>query len=348
MFCFKEEFLGGPYSKLTIYDEREKTSFSVCPEAGGCLLDVTFEGHQILDGYVTKDDIEERSLSKSAVLFPFPNRLKDGKFEWKGETYQFPLNDPRCKNAIHGFVRFEEFRVRSVEITNYMGAINLILPYRSSRPYFPFDFDLEISYSIQADRFFNVDVTVTNVGTKSFPFGFGWHPYFKFDVAKDVKDIMMKWPVNCNIVDVDERMLPTGSLTPHERYTDFETIGDMHYDNCILPNFNYKKESVSRIFLKDEDAHIEVSARGQDFPFFQVFTPPNRNAIAIEHMTCNVNAFNTKHGIQSLKPDKEWKAGIWIKYQPLHTRWMFPYANKPVVPPPTTEESNSPEPGPAL
>src|SRR6516164_9410644 len=27
------------------------------------------------------------------VLFPFPNRIQGGRFQWHGKTYQLPLND---------------------------------------------------------------------------------------------------------------------------------------------------------------------------------------------------------------------------------------------------------------
>jgi aldose 1-epimerase len=341
MFNFKEEYLDN-YTKLTIYDEQEKMEFSVCPEAGATVLDLAFDGHHILEGYATGEDIEERSLSKSAVLFPFPNRLKDGKFKWKGTTYQWPINDPKCQNAIHGFVRYEEFRVKSVEITRYQGTINLVLPYRASRPYFPFEFDLEMSYTLQQDKFFVVDVSVTNVGEDAFPFGFGWHPYFKFDANPIIKDISMRWPEDCSLVHVDKRMLPTGELTPFNNYATHQLIGDAHFDNCFKPKLDFSQENVCRIFLKDEDANIEVSARGQEFPFFQVFTPPGRNCIAVEHMTCNVNGFNNKEGLQTLKPGKTWKGAIWIKYQRLRSKWSMP-TQIPVV-----KESNVPEPGPAL
>src|SRR5260370_15203798 len=37
------------------------------------------------------------------VLFPFPNRIRDGRFTWAGKEYRLPLHDPSGKNAIHGF-----------------------------------------------------------------------------------------------------------------------------------------------------------------------------------------------------------------------------------------------------
>ena len=38
------------------------------------------------------------------ILFPFPNRIRDGRFTWNGKEYRLPTNDPSGKNAIHGFV----------------------------------------------------------------------------------------------------------------------------------------------------------------------------------------------------------------------------------------------------
>src|SRR5260370_1369403 len=37
------------------------------------------------------------------VLFPFPNRVRDGRFVWDGQEYQLPRNESNGKSAIHGF-----------------------------------------------------------------------------------------------------------------------------------------------------------------------------------------------------------------------------------------------------
>src|SRR6516165_11553260 len=42
--------------------------------------------------------------SGNPVLFPFPNRICDGRFTWAGRDYQLPINGPGGKHAIHGFV----------------------------------------------------------------------------------------------------------------------------------------------------------------------------------------------------------------------------------------------------
>ena len=45
------------------------------------------------------------------ILFPFPNRIRDGRFAWEGKEYQLPTNDPSGKNAIHGFACRKPWRV---------------------------------------------------------------------------------------------------------------------------------------------------------------------------------------------------------------------------------------------
>src|SRR5262249_31137198 len=32
------------------------------------------------------------------ILFPFPNRIRDGRFSWQGKEYHLPANDPSGKN----------------------------------------------------------------------------------------------------------------------------------------------------------------------------------------------------------------------------------------------------------
>src|SRR5262245_4567294 len=36
------------------------------------------------------------------ILFPFPNRIRDGVISWRGRKIQLPRNDSAGKNAIHG------------------------------------------------------------------------------------------------------------------------------------------------------------------------------------------------------------------------------------------------------
>ena len=71
---------------------------------GGRVLDLLYADPELFnDSKPTRSGIP--------ILFPFPNRIRDGRFTWDGQDYQLPLNDPSGKNAIHGFVASRPWRV---------------------------------------------------------------------------------------------------------------------------------------------------------------------------------------------------------------------------------------------
>ena len=68
-------------------------------------------GQEIL--YADPDFFKGSSPTRSGIpiLFPFPNRIRDGRFTWNGKAYQLPLNDPAKRNAIHGFACRRPWRI---------------------------------------------------------------------------------------------------------------------------------------------------------------------------------------------------------------------------------------------
>src|SRR5712692_9930408 len=63
---------------------------------GGRLLDLLYADPDFLTG-------GRPTRSGIPILFPFPNRIRDGRFTWDGKEFQLPLNDGPQRNAIHGF-----------------------------------------------------------------------------------------------------------------------------------------------------------------------------------------------------------------------------------------------------
>src|SRR5262245_41171988 len=61
-------------------------------------------GQELL--YADPKILEEKKPTRSGIpiLFPFPNRIRAGRFNWAGKEYRLPTTDSTGKNAIHGFV----------------------------------------------------------------------------------------------------------------------------------------------------------------------------------------------------------------------------------------------------
>jgi aldose 1-epimerase len=81
------------------------------------LQQLSFNGVDIIDG-ISPDEsgLEEyRNTFKSSILFPFPNRVKDGKYDYGEHTYELSINDLHFNNAIHGLVHDQKFSYEIVE-----------------------------------------------------------------------------------------------------------------------------------------------------------------------------------------------------------------------------------------
>ncbi len=142
----------------------------VVVEVGGGIR----EWDGVLDGYPVD------AMCKSArgqVLAPWPNRLDGGRYEFDGETYQLPLNEP--PQAMHGLVRWANWRpvARAEDLVEVEHVLH-------PQPGYPFSLRLTVEYRLGADGL-TVRTSAENVGDRALPFGVGHHPY----VARHSDDV---------------------------------------------------------------------------------------------------------------------------------------------------------------
>ncbi|KAA3635266.1 MAG: hypothetical protein DWQ02_10115, partial [Bacteroidetes bacterium] len=75
-------------------------------------------------------------------------------------------------------------------------------------------------------------------------------------------------------------------------------IGEDEYAGC----FTLQSPIVE---LATEEGKKLIMDCGGDFPYLQVYTPPHRNSIAIEPMTCPPDVYNNGVGLIELIPGAE-------------------------------------------
>ena len=281
--------------------QREATELAIVPDFGGHLI--AFNLHRngqklnLLDSYETPVTLEAHDYYKSAFLLPYPNRLRDGSYAVDGQSYQFPINNQETGNSIHGFKDFYNMQVAAISEDEQFSSVQLKSSYDGSNAAYPFTFDLELTYELGNRNDLTVQVKVTNTHHAPIPMGMGWHPYFQ--MGERVGNLDLELPAAVQVA-IDDRMLPTGELLPHEDFTHFNTIEDRFLDNCFkLLNTS---TPVTSFYLRNREMDLQVRfwQSTKQFPFFQAFTPPSRKSIAIEPMTCNIDAFNTGDGLMML------------------------------------------------
>lgn len=282
-----------------------KSQLQIIPSLGGTLANLQlFNGKEsisILDSYESADDANAKAGYKSHFLLPFPNRMKDGKYTFEGEKYQFPVNDTNTNNNLHGFLETLPMEITKKEEKENRATINLKGTFEGL-PYYPFPFSFFVTYNL-TDSQLTIQIKIKNRGNTKMPIGFGWHPYFKLGTQK-VNDLKMQFP-DCQIVKSDERMMPTGKTSAYTTFSKLETIGNTNLDNCFKLNHSDSKKV--RIRLKSETVTLNVWQQTDMFPYFQIYTPDHRQSIAIEPMTCNVDAFNNENGLWILDEKEERK-----------------------------------------
>lgn len=278
----------------------------ILPSTGGAVnqlaLPVEGRSFELLDGYTSQTDLNDNLgiTFKGCNLFPFPNRVADGSYTSNGETYQLDLNFQFENNAIHGLVFDQDFEVAG----SNDGAENCTLTLRYTpakrRSGYPFDYRLEHDFLLSADHGFTCTTRITNRSSAEIPIGHGWHPYFTVG-ADTIDNLLLCFPAR-EIIGVDSRNIPTGKNSTYRFFTEPRKIGDTSLDSCFRLDVGTGSCTETVLFNPQIDSGLRIwqETGSGKYNFLQIYTPKQRHAIAIEPMTCEPDAFNSKRGLISL------------------------------------------------
>src|SRR6266550_367262 len=112
----------------------------VIDEIGGGLRSYQADGVDVIDGY------REGTRPPGAagqVLAPWPNRVRDGRYDFEGRTHELALTEPDHNNAIHGLMRRLPWR-----LTGRTTATVRVECTISNEPGYPFDLRLMTTWSL--------------------------------------------------------------------------------------------------------------------------------------------------------------------------------------------------------
>lgn len=242
-------------------------------------------------------------MSCGAVLVPWPNRIRDGRYTFDGVEHQLPLSEPKLRNASHGLLRWQRWQVLQHSTASVTLGTDVV-----PQTGWEFELQVQLSYTVGAGSGLQVALTATNVGGTALPFGAGFHPYLDLDSAAP-DDAELEIPAATMLV-TDERQIPTGTVPVTGSPYDLRRrrpLGSLRLDHA------FTELTSEHAVLASADWQSELWW-GPEFEYLQVFTPPierfHRTAIAIEPMTCPANAFNSGAGLRRLEPGQVW-TGAW-------------------------------------
>lgn len=267
---------------------------AVITEVGATLRSLTHEGRDLI---TTFGEDEAPAHSQGAQLLPWPNRIRDGRYVW-GDPQQLPINESARNNASHGLVRDKKWTLESHEDAKLVQTLHL-----GPEEGWPGSLDIRLSHLL-IDGGLRVHVTVhndVNSDKKAMPFGYGAHPYI---VAANLDETEVCVP-STTMVTVDDRMLPTGTApvegTPYDLRRG-APLGDLELDTAYthLPYHWTVRIGTTHVWGNSSMRYV------------QLYTPGERDCIAVEPMSCAADAFNlgADYGLITLQPGASW-TGAW-------------------------------------
>ncbi len=301
----------GKYEKHILSDEAAGNRLELVPGFGACILDIQLDGQSILDGYESPEEMAINRWAKNVFLFPFPNRLKQGVYEWEGQAYQFPINDGQTGNALHGFGMDKPMEVSEVDTGKDEARIKCRYHYEGQFDSYPFPFQLEATISLGAPASVKIEMQVQNTGKGPIPFGMGWHPYFQ--LSEEAGQVLLQLPP-CNMIGVDQVMIPTGKRYEYTTFTQPRRITSEVLDNCFALR---QKEGEVQLLLRGDKGELrywQEVGEGK-FGYLQLFTPPHRQSLAVEPMSCNIDAFNNEEGLLKLQAGERAAASFGFSFE---------------------------------
>ncbi len=138
----------------------------IYPDYGGMAGRLILNGVEVL--HLNEARLPEGAVLSGGnpVLFPFPSRTRDDRYELDGKTYRMPF---------HGLVRDSAFGVEEVSPDSVTLLRTGCREWMSDC--YPFDFELRLTYALTGGAL-RLTARVRNNDVRLMPHAFGWHPYF--------------------------------------------------------------------------------------------------------------------------------------------------------------------------
>jgi len=280
-------------------------------QRGGALQSYSVNGFDLVDGF---DDDEQPPAFNGAVLAPWPNRIRDGRWSWNGRQLQLPITEPATRSALHGLVSDVLWQAVSVATD----SVTLSAPIAASAGY-PFELRVTVTWSLSGDGL-GCRLGAVNTGAEPAPFGVATHPFFRLPEAR-VDDLELLLPAG-QWLETDANLLPVALRATSGTELDFtepRALGSLRLDTAftaVAPNV----DGVGAAVLLSGGSAVTIWAE-PDFPWWQVYTSDYfepgsdrlRRSLAVEAMTCGPDAFNSGADLIVLEPGVAWSAAWGVR-----------------------------------
>ena len=261
------------------------------------------------------------SRSGIPVLFPFAGRIGHARFTWRGRDYAITTAGTSGDHAIHGFVFTRPWRVTEQLPDSVTGVFQGSIDAPETLSDWPSDYAIELTWSVSSNELRAV-AAIWNPGETALPFTFGLHPYFRLPLGGDSADDCLITVPASTVRELAD-LLPTGRDLPIDPDRDLRVarrFGDLSLDD-VVTDLAADADGTITTVISDPGSGVTLTQTFSDAnPFAVVFTPPHREAIAIEPYTGSpdpfaVEAWGSSTNLIVLEPGERWQSDYRIRLE---------------------------------
>lgn len=217
---------------------------------------------------------EKSWKNKATNIFPYVGKMQDGKYIYKGNTYEM---------GSHGLARHIEFEADKIEENKIVFKMT---SNEDTLKNYPFIFEYFITYEIKENTLF-ITSKVVNKDNKPMYFGLGGHPGFitPIDNGLNFDDYYLIFDDACKVNNI--RISEKGLITHKEPFTlkDDKVLNLTHnlFDNDALVFENMSKG----VTLKSDKDDKSVYVKYENMSYLGIWHTPKAqvNFVCIEPWT---------------------------------------------------------------
>ncbi len=297
---------------MTLIDLRAGAYAAAVSPVGGALARLVYDGRPlVLD---TTTALESAALPmppfSGAVLAPWPNLIRDGRYSFDGSVHQLPITEVERGCALHGLLVWTSWDVVG-RTDSSVRLASTVWP----QPGYPFTIGVTVDYRLRDDGL-HVEIVARNRGNVAAPFGASLHPYLVPGVADGVMDDWTLTLPMSSAIDVEpERLLPRRVMKVDG--TEFDLRASRLLAGVKLDHAFGGADPGPATLIGPDGSGTQV--RWDDrHRWLQVCTletapePWRRSGLAVEPMTCPPDAFNSGTDLWTLAPGERRGCGLSI------------------------------------
>ena len=252
---------------------------AAAPENGGALISASYQGVDVLRptpsaALRSADPLEMASFP----LLPFSNRIRDGRFSFRGTEVSLPASTQHPPHALHGCGWTWPWYPEAASATECL----MVLEYPGTE--WPWRFRAEQRVRI-SETSLRLSLSVRNQAATAMPLGLGFHPYFP-----RTPGCSLQAPVSGRWVSDAERLPVSHEAVAGDMSLRAPTaLESLDLDHCFT---GWAGDAI--IAWPETGLSLRLTA-SRLLRFLVLWTPKGSDFFCIEPVSHMIDAFNWRH-----------------------------------------------------